>query len=123
MTAWREPVAPPTPLRQEPTRELQHIRDHLRGSLRTYAQDPDIEGKLDDLMAVVGVMCLPVTMDEAASRLGPGWTRRHIETRMERILDVLMLDQGGRRQTTGYAVTRVGLVRRVLGVDRCWCDF
>lgn len=120
MQAWRTAPPSPIPLTHEPTPQLQHIRDHLRGSVGRLTED-----SLDEYMVVVGLLCQPITLDTIAERMGEGWTRRMVETRWLNIADVLCLITAKRMKsgTQDYAIYRLGLARYVYGLTRCWCEF
>jgi hypothetical protein len=125
MTAWRVPLSSGIPLTQEPTPQLQHIRDHLRGAL---GRSTILESSLDEHMAVVRFLTEPMAFDEIAEKLGEGWTERMVETRYVNVCNALCLGSFMQRGRGGGGSSiqlrsRIALTRQVYGIDRCWCDF
>jgi hypothetical protein len=126
------PKHDPIPLRTEETPQLQHIRDHLRGSQRGLN-----ETDLDEYMHIVRLLCEPRTLESIADSLegvpklgghrdSPNWTRRMIETRWYNIAEVLLMTPGDKKTSKGfsdYGAQRIGLVLQVYGLKPCWCDF
>lgn len=128
MQSWQQAPATLPPLRQEPTYQLQHIRDHLRGMLTAsdagYA-DAVIETMLDRYMTLVDKLVMPVTVDVVGTKMqaeGQWFTENESVVRaLDRISDVLLLPRpAGVHSRT---IARMGLLRRVYGIDPCWCEF
>lgn len=129
--AWN-PKPDIVPLRTEATPQLQHIRDHLRGSQRGLT-----EADLDEYMRIVTMLCEPRTLESIAEELGqrrslegrsdnPAWTRRMVEVRWYNIAEVLLMTPGDKKSSKGftdYGAHRIALVLQVYGHRRCWCDF
>lgn len=64
---------------------------------------------------VFALLCEDLTIDQVAERVGPGITRRHIETVMKRIAY-------GVGEAASPATFRIRLVRIAHGIAPCWCE-
>lgn len=85
-----------------------HIRAHLRaGYTRSRERN----------LAVLDWLLEPLTLDEVAERLGPGYTRRMVELSFEYILRTMPLDA-----PATAPLRRLAILRIAAGLDPCWCE-
>jgi hypothetical protein len=122
MQSWRSGPPSSIPLVQEPTPQRQHIRDHLRGSIRRLSEDD-----LDEYMLVVEYLCEPMSFAEISKAINPDGTSRRVETRWDVLVEVMCLSGFGSQSNSTSsgenASRRIRLVRYVFGIDKCWCEF
>jgi len=78
---------------------------HIAGHLGPHSQDTRL--------ALLPLLVTPLTLDQVAERMGPGWTRRCVEYHWHTMRDQLGL--AGR-------LARLALYRQLLGADDCWCE-
>lgn len=88
----------PAPL---PTNGLDHVARHLREQDRPF----------------LPLLILPLTLNEIAAEMGPGWTRRQVEHAWFSIRQSL-----GFTATYKSALERMAVLRIVVGVDPCVCE-
>lgn len=92
---------------------LAHIASHLppqRSLTGRYGRD--------DLMALMPFLVRPLTLDEIGAEMG--MTRKHVETRWYRLMDMMGFER--RPGPASTVLARMALLRIVVGLDPCWCE-
>lgn len=79
---------------------VDHLRQHLN----------------EEQATVLDWLVLPLTLEDVAERLGPGYTRRWVEYRYHAILERFGIEHRN-------AAARVALLRLYYGLEPCWCYF
>lgn len=100
-----------------PYPRLGHLDAHVRRWTSSRHAHPPEAATLNREGEVLALLLEPLTFDGIAERLGPGYTRRHVEKAWTAIQYAIPLSLTGSVQ-----VRRLALLRVALALDPCWCE-